>query len=428
MLKRLAPAVVTALAIATPALAQEPTTPSAPTSVADGGTATTQSTPDTAAAAPVVSGDGAVVAPPVEVGPVALHRKGSQYWFDADFLLGFVRGDPLPPLVTTSPAGTPRINAGILGQAGTTVLVGNQNANTGARYGFRIDAGYWCTCEQLLGLEADFFLVGGTTKTFSFTSTGTPILARPFLDVTTGLQSAALVAFPGVSSGSIQVQDHAHDFWGYDIDLRENMWHGPGYRFDSLFGYRYLRYDEQLTITQNTQPTDGVFATGTNVAVVDNFVTHNVFNGADLGMRAEFYNDAWSLGLLAKVGVGVTEHTVNINGSTVTTAPGAAPVINGGGLLALSSNIGSKTAYDYSAVPELGVTLGWQVTPNMRLTLGYDVLWWFNVARPGEQINLNVNPGLIEPATSTTPATPTRTGQKDNVWLQALNVGMEFRF
>ena len=250
------------------------------------------------------------------------------------------------------------------------------------------------------------------------------------MDVTTGTQSSALVAFPGVASGSVQVEDHAHDFWGYDFDLRENMWCSSGCRFDSLFGYRYMRYDESLTIRQNTQPTDGVFATGTNINVVDNFVTHNVFNGADLGMRGEIYNDMFSLGLLAKVGVGVTEHTVNINGSTTTTAPGTAPVINGGGLLALSSNIGHHSAYDYGAVPELGVNLGWQVTPNMRVTLGYDVLWWFNVARPGEQVNLNVNPGLIPSAAggTTTPATPTLTGQKDYVWLQAINLGVQFRY
>lgn len=419
MLRHPTLAVVAALALSAGALAQESAAPMGPEATAEMST-------EAAASPPAI--ETAVPPPTVEIAAPA--TKPSQFWFEGQYLLGFVRGDTLPPLVTTSPAGTPRASAGVLGQPGTTVLIGLRNENTGGRSGFQFDDGYWFTPERVLGLETDFFLLSQAHRSQTLSSTGTPILARPFFDVTTGAESSALIAFPGVSTGNVTVSDSAHTFWGYDVDLRENMWSSSWYRFDSLFGYRYMRYDEALTITQNVQPTGGVFVAGTNIESVDNFITHNVFNGADMGMRGQITDGPWALDLLAKVAVGVTEHTVNINGSQTTTVPGAAPVTSEGGLLALSSNIGHHLAYDYTAIPEFGVGLAWQIRPYMRVDVGYSAMWWFNVARPGQQVDLNVNPGLIPPATGvgTSSASPMVTNQRTDLWLQALHVGFEFKY
>ena len=144
----------------------------------------------------------------------------------------------------------------------------------------------------------------------------------------------------------------------------------------------------------------------------------NLFNGLDLGVRTQFRYDAWSLELLGKVAAGPVQRTVSILGTQTVSVPGAAPVVSSGGLLALSSNIGSVTTHTLTAVPEFGVKLGWDVTPHVRVVTGYSVLWWLNVVRPGDVVDVGINPGLIprpNPAAGS-PSRPAFIGRTSDVW------------
>ena len=73
-----------------------------------------------------------------------------RFWVGVDYLLWGVRGDSLPPLVTTSPAGTARAGAGVLSSPGTVTLFGDSTANSDWRSGGRVQAGFWLDCEQRL--------------------------------------------------------------------------------------------------------------------------------------------------------------------------------------------------------------------------------------------------------------------------------------
>jgi hypothetical protein len=113
-----------------------------------------------------------------------------------------MRGEALPPLVTTSPPGTPVSQAGVLGTPGAAVLFGDNHVNNDARSGFRVTLGGWLDSAQTLGVEGSFFMLERQATGFTASSPGSPILARPFVDATTGLPAAAeLVAFPGTLSG-----------------------------------------------------------------------------------------------------------------------------------------------------------------------------------------------------------------------------------
>src|SRR5882757_945505 len=61
---------------------------------------------------------------PLKARPAAPADAG-QFWAEMEYLAWSVKGDRLPPLVTTSPAGTPQAQAGILGPPSTTVLFGD---------------------------------------------------------------------------------------------------------------------------------------------------------------------------------------------------------------------------------------------------------------------------------------------------------------
>src|SRR5436190_6238919 len=85
-------------------------------------------------------------------------NRGPNCWVTADYVVAWVRGTNVPPLVTASPVGTPQATAGVLGQATTTTLFGGIQ-NDELRSGVRLGAGCWLDPEQTLGVEAGFMML-----------------------------------------------------------------------------------------------------------------------------------------------------------------------------------------------------------------------------------------------------------------------------
>jgi hypothetical protein len=347
--------------------------------------------------------------------------------------LWWVKGDRLPPLVTTSPAGTPQSQAGVLSTPGTTVLFGDSNANNGLRSGMRFRTGFWCDCEQTFGVEADFFILESLADRFAAQSNGNPILARPFFNAVTNRPDAELIAFPGVVSGRTVVSETS-SLLGAGVWLRENLCCGCNYRVDGTLGYRYLRMTDRLGISEsltNTSPNIPGTPVGTMLNVADRFDTTNEFNGVDLGLTGEIRRGDWILDWTTRVALGENFSTLQINGATTVTAPGSAPTTGTGGLLALPSNIGSFSKIRFAVVPELSLKLGYQVTPCVRAFAGYDFLLWTELVRPGKQIDTTVNPNLLPPAITplSGPNRPAvRIGETSDVWVQGISLGLEFRY
>src|SRR5262245_58536535 len=82
-------------------------------------------------------------------------------WVRGEYLLWWLEGQRLPALLTASPLGTSQDQAGVLGTPGTTVLFGDSRVNEDARSGGRITLGAWFDARQTVGLEGNFFGVGG---------------------------------------------------------------------------------------------------------------------------------------------------------------------------------------------------------------------------------------------------------------------------
>ena len=123
-----------------------------------------------------------------------------------------------------------------------------------------------------------------------------------------------------------------------------------------------------------------------------------------------------------KLALGNTHSRIDINGSTTTAAGTFA-----GGLLALPSNMGVHTSDQFSMVPELGLTLGYDLTCHLRATVGYSFIYWSNVSRPGDQIDLNVSPSQFPPTTQTA-TMPAFVQHTTDFWAQGINVGLDYRF
>ena len=62
-------------------------------------------------------------------------------------------------------------------------------------------------------------------------------------------------------------------------------------------------------------------------------------------------------------------------------------MVTAGSLLAQTTNIGNFSRDRFSAVPEVSAKLGYQVTPNIRAFVGYDLMCWTVIIRPGDAID-----------------------------------------
>jgi hypothetical protein len=344
------------------------------------------------------------------------------FWAEADALGWSVKGDHLPALVTTSPAGTPRASAGVLGAPGTTVLFGNSDVNEDWRAGGRITAGYWFDPSRSRGLEASFFGLGDASTGFAANSTANPIIARPFVDATTNLQNAAFVAFPGLVTGNIAINETSR-LLGAGALYRQDIGMWAGQRITALVGYRYLRSSDDLSIVSQS-----TILAGGALAVSDTFGATSNFHGLDLGLAGEWREGPWSLEWRGKVALGGNINSGNVNGATVITAGGVAAAFPGG-LLALSSNIGTSSQSRFAVVPEVSLKAGYQIAPRWQLFAGYDALYWTDVQRAGGLIDLTVNPNLLPPpGVPGGPARPMPLMNATSLWAQGFSLGVRYNY
>jgi Putative beta barrel porin-7 (BBP7) len=340
----------------------------------------------------------------------------SPFWIEADYLLWTVKGDKLPALVST----------GTLGAPGTTVLFGDSAVNDRWRSGGQIKAGYWFDPQHNWGIEGSFFGLQDVSTGFNASSSGNPVLARPFFNVQTGLQDTQLIASPAVGSGQIAINETSR-LLGAGFVLRKEICTNCAGRVSALVGYRFLRATDDLAIVTNQQgniPFIGPFT----IAVTDQFATTNVFNGLDLGLTGESRYGAWTLEWLGKVAVGGNYGTARIDGATTLAFGGGAPVVSPDGLLALPSNMGNFSQTRFAVVPELALKVGYQVTPQFRIHAGYDFLFWSNVVRPGNVIDTGINASQLPPGTLVGASRPVPRLDGSDFWAHGIDLGAVFSF
>ena len=352
-----------------------------------------------------------------------------RFWLRGEFLGWWTKGFATPPLLTTSPTGTAPAQAGVLGAAGTNVLLGGEDLGGGFRAGERITFGAWLNSCQTLGVEASYLQLNPQTEFFHANGASAPILARPFFNSETGQQASQLIDYPGQQSGTFS-SAAGSGFQVVEVLVRKNLDHGPGPAVDLVAGYRYQQLQDHLEVVDalTFSGTQSAFPAGSTVQQTDRFDTRNVFQGGEVGISTSLHRQCWTLDTLLKIAIGQTHSHVDIEGATATTVPGRAATFVPGGLLALPSNIGGHDSDQFSVVPELGVTLGFDLTPQLRAIIGYDLVYWNNVARPGDQIDLNIDPRQLPPATSPTATRPEFILHTSDYWAQGLNLGLDLRF
>ena len=240
-------------------------------------------------------------------GGLCLPRSWVTRWYvRGEYIALWVNDDPLPALVTTSPSGTPRADAGVLGEPETDVLVGEENWNDRAQPGGRLTFGYWLDDAHTFAWEAQMWITSIGSAGANANSTGDPIFARPFFNTENGLEDAQLVAYPSVVAGALRI-DGRREASSVDVLGRCNWLRWDGGHLDFSCGYRFFRFRESLAIRELLEST---------ILVSDDFGTVNDFHGVDLGAVVGLRRGGWLLDFTAKVALGDMRQELSIDGST----------------------------------------------------------------------------------------------------------------
>jgi hypothetical protein len=326
-------------------------------------------------------------------------------WFGADYLLWWARqAHVAAPLVTTGSPLDPV--PGALGQPHTAVLFGNQNLDFGAFSGFRVRLGV--DLAEGWGVEAGYFGLETRAVGRSFNSdiAGNPVIARPYFDNQAGAQAAYLDALPGVLTGGAAVA-YMTQLFGYEANVAAIAYKDESMRFDILAGFRALELHDELRITDNVAAqVPGVLTfTGTpadppnSLTIIDRFHNYNRFYGGQVGGRFHWSMNGLELGITGKLALGATQELARVDGATNLFLPGGSPgplqASNAGGILAQPSNSTFPEACRFAWVPELAIDVGYWVCSYVRLEVGYQLLYWSQVARPGDEIDFTVNPAQV---------------------------------
>jgi hypothetical protein len=380
--------------------------------------------------------DGTVLSREIEA-PV---RVPGWVYFDAEYLLFFNKSNKLPPLITSGPPGDLSATA-VLGQPGTAVLFGDSAIDGGNRSGARFRLGYWLDAEQSCAIEGTGFYLDDLGTSFAVASDGSTILGRPYRNADLRFvpnETALSLVVPTQYTGGASVATF-NKVWGAEINGRLNLTGNSRCRGDMLVGFRYARLEEGTSIANVTTALPlgtvefegGLVPAPASVAVQDVFRTRNEFYGGQVGALIELQRGIWFADFRATLAAGVVHQTLTIDGSTTLVTPGSSTTVPGG-LLAQRTNMGRRSQDEFGLVPEIGVSVGCQISRNLRAYVGYSVLYWRNdVLRPGTEIDQGVNASQIptlSPAPLGTELRPAVLLRNVDFWVQGIHFGVELGF
>ncbi|MCZ2341446.1 MAG: BBP7 family outer membrane beta-barrel protein, partial [Bacteroidales bacterium] len=352
-----------------------------------------------------------------------------------EVLLGWIPRANMPALLTTSSAPY----NGIIGRGDTRVILAGNSLedryHTGGRFGFD----YWFGCQQKWGFGGDFWFLGQNTGSFLADSTTYPLLARPFVNLNQNQQFSELIAFPNYAVGTGLVTTSS-EAWGGGFEFMRNVASGSCANLNFLMGFRYMRLAESLSVQETFARQPGaVSAPGvpdiSRGVVIDQFDTTNEFYGANFGFKGEIRRGRFFVGGRASIAIGEVFQSLDINGMQSIQSPNGAVGVFPGGLLALpGANIGNFKHDRFATMPEIGIKMGVYITPHLKFSVGYNLIYLSSVIRPGDQIDPGLDVSRI-PNFPLTPAAaplvytrPQPTFRDTGLTTQWISLGLQYDF
>jgi len=355
-----------------------------------------------------------VSGPPIEVPP------GPMFWAGADALFWRVKGGLVSPLVVgVYTSANPPLPA----DPRMAFPVSDDRINGDVQSGFRLRAGMWLDKPHGTGVEVTFTDFLHESDRNYFVGNSNVILARPFVDVVQ--RSPALFQLSNPTGGvqGIAAVATTFDSDGFELNMLRR---GPamiGEEMHWILGLRYWSLEESLAVETAAQ------TSALRLSAFDSFATRNRFFGPQVGGNWHWDRGRLSIDLSAKLAVGAIWEESSIDGGSTAMSPSGARLDRSGGLLALRSNIGDDDRTKLAVMRDTSLSLGYCIADNVQLRLGYDFMWVSNVIRPGQQIDLGVNPSYLpfSPTPSGTPR-PWHKFDGEIFYMHGFSLGLAVQF
>ena len=343
-------------------------------------------------------------------------------WYSGAYMHTWARSRGVPPLVTTSPDATPRALAGVL--PGATILFGDEGVGGGLTPGMKLEMGRWMG-DGHVGLAGRLFYMENDTDGFSAQSNGTlPILALPFFDPIGGIEDALLLAHPDVATDGRVGISYDLEALSADALLRFKIARTSGIHIDLTGGYNFARVDDSLLLRAQTTDADNtnLVPNGTVFDITDSFAAENTFHGGSIGLNLKLCHGRMTVRGMSKLSVGNMHQELAIAGQQVITPPGGgAPAIVNNGVYAQQSLIGNYSRDTTSFIPEASLQLGYRLTRQFEMNVGYSMLYFTNVALAGGSVEHTVD---LNGAGGPTPPS----FNDSSLWLQGITIGGAFNY
>lgn len=345
-----------------------------------------------------------------------------RFWSEADYLYWQVQDSPkVIPLVIKQP---------VVGGPFKVVLGGKKIKNDW-HSGARFTLGYWFDECNSLGSEVNYFFLGKISKHFSVAShaNGSPRLRVPYFNVTTDLPDSSALATPGLFRGAASLKV-CNKMQGAEFNMVKEIPSRNCSSFKILAGFRYWNFDDNLTFSVNSP----LVAMPTVYRYQDKFRTQNNFYGGQLGAYFKRDFSSFFFDAKGKVALGAMCQKSTIAGRFQTNEFTGSVQTFSGGFFALPTNIGRHKKTRFSAIPEVNLNVGYHVTNNFCILLGYSALYASKVLRATKQMSSHLNPTqsanieFIPNPILVGEASPKARLRSTGLWAQGLNAGLVFTF
>jgi hypothetical protein len=386
---------------------------------------------------------------------VAPPTAPSRLYGGIEYLHWWVKNAPLSvPLVSTGPVAN---KEGFLINSNSTILYGapfspavggNDSQSFPGFSGARLTVGYWLDDQQRYAVEASGFLLQSRTTTFQVRgdSNGSPGLRIPVFNSipyapggrcdqsnpTTCLipqtEDGVPVSIPNELTGSATVTNSLQ-LGEFDLTGVIPLYRNAAWQISGLAGGTFLQLNESLNLTTTLAgvSTSNAFA-GQSGMTVDEFKTRNRFYGATVGVRGRYSYGPMFIEGTGRLSLGASQEVLTVNGGYVDFGAQFANSSGPYGIFAMPANEGKFTQVNFAVVPAVQVKVGYNLTPSIALTVGYDFLYDSSVIRPGDQIDRSIPKGQTYQQDGTSPSltSPARLFRTTGFFAQGISIGVVF--
>lgn len=332
--------------------------------------------------------DGPAPPPLPNVPPIKHRTFGS-----IEYLLFKLRGNPTPSLVQTVPNNiTPQTNPFPADAA--VDAFGGDGIDLGHMAGIRFTFGHWLDTEGTHGYDFSFTQIFEKSESYETQSNNFPQIGRGYYNTGSNVPTFLFNSIGDGTQRAAILIDSPVRYYTFDFNVRRRGVAILADRFDWFVGARYLDLRDSVNIDNAVQLFDQNGVQTRSITSSESFSANNQFYGLQFGGNSRFDWGCFHLDVTGKIAFGGTQQHVSIVGAATDQVAGQGVDVlpNQSILLVQTTNAGDYDRGKFAVLTELIVRLGYQVSPNAMITVGYDALSISSVQRSGNAISTNVNP------------------------------------